>query len=214
MKEGDFVEIEYTGRISNSDEIFDLTSEKLAKEQGIFNPKAKYGPAKIIVGEGMLLKPLDEELKKIKINEEKKIDIPKKDGFGERDAKLVKLMSLGTLQKNKITPIPGQYIKLGAIQGKVLSVNSGRVKLDFNHPLAGKDLVYKVKILRKIENTKEMVEAVCEKVIKIKPDIEIKEAEATILTKIALPKDYKNMLKEEITKYVKAIKQVSVIEAK
>ena len=102
MKNGDFIEIEYTGRIQGSNEIFDLTSEKLAKENGIFNPRVKYGPVKIIIGGEMLLKPLDTALVSIGIGEEKDILINRKEGFGERNLNLKRTMPLKNLQKQNI----------------------------------------------------------------------------------------------------------------
>ena len=210
MKEGDFVEIEYIGRISQSNEIFDLTSEKLAKEKGIFNPRVKYGPVKVIIGSGMLLKPLDSKLNNIKTGEEKKIEIKKDDGFGDRNPKLTTIVPETSLRKQNITPVPGQFITFGNRQGKIIAANSGRVRIDFNHPLAGKDLVYTIKILRKIEDTKEMVETICEKVIKIKPNIQISNQKAIIKMQIKLPDEYKTELNEEIIKYIKDIKKVSI----
>ena len=41
--------------------------------------------------------------------------------------------------------------------GKVLSVSGGRVLIDFNHPLAGKDLVYEIDIKRKIDDLNEKI---------------------------------------------------------
>jgi len=162
MLDGDFVEIEYIGKIKDTGEIFDLTDEKLAKEKGIYNEKVKYGPAKIIVGENFVVKGLDKLLKKMKVNEEKVETIKPEDGFGNRDAKLVKVVSEIELKKQKITPFPGMVLDFGDVKARVQSVNSGRVRIDFNHPLAGRELEYKVKINRKIEDKEEKAKVITE----------------------------------------------------
>ncbi len=162
MQEGDFIEIEYVGKIKDTGEIFDLTDEKLAKEKGIYNEKVKYKPIKIIIGEKFVIKGLDELLKKMEVGEEETETIKPEDGFGNRDAKLVKIVSEAELKKQKITPFPGMILDLGNTKAKVQSVNSGRVRLDFNHPLAGRDLEYKIKINRKIEDKEEKVKTIAE----------------------------------------------------
>ena len=42
MKKGDFIKIDYVGRVSLTGEIFDLTIEDIAKKEGIFDEKRKY----------------------------------------------------------------------------------------------------------------------------------------------------------------------------
>ena len=155
MQEGDFIEIDYVGRIKDTGEIFDLTDEKLAKEKGIYNEKIKYKPAKIIVGEKFVIEGLDEILKEMKVGEERTVTIPPEKGFGNRDPKLVKVISESELRKQKIVPVPGMILDFGNMKARIQSVNSGRVRVDFNNPLAGRDLEYKIKINRKIDDKEE-----------------------------------------------------------
>ena len=63
MKDEDFVNIDYVGRIKESGEIFDLTDAELAKESNIFNPQMKYGPVTVIIGAGHILKGLENKIK-------------------------------------------------------------------------------------------------------------------------------------------------------
>ena len=42
MQKGDFVEIDYVGRIAATNEIFDLTIEEIAKAEGVYNEKHKF----------------------------------------------------------------------------------------------------------------------------------------------------------------------------
>ena len=43
VKKGDFIEVEYTGKVSESGDIFDTTSEETAKKAGIPGDR-KYEP--------------------------------------------------------------------------------------------------------------------------------------------------------------------------
>ena len=50
IKSGDFIEIDYVGRIKETNQIFDLTKEDVAREEGINNKSAKYESKIICVG--------------------------------------------------------------------------------------------------------------------------------------------------------------------
>ena len=56
IKKGDFIEMDFIGKIKETNDIFDLTNEKEAKANNLFNPKAKYGPRKYASVKVMLLK--------------------------------------------------------------------------------------------------------------------------------------------------------------
>lgn len=162
MEKNDFVRISYTGRIKETGEVFDTTDEEIAKKEKIFNPKAKYGAVPIIVGEEKTIKGIDEALLEMKVGEKKTIDVPPEKGFGKRNPNLIKLIPLSEFKKQNISPFPGMPITMDNIRGRVLSVNSGRVRVDFNNPLAGKNLAYELEIKEKIDNEEEKAKAICE----------------------------------------------------
>src|SRR3989338_8715573 len=91
MQKGDFIKIEFVGRLE-SGEIFDWTDEALAKKKNIYNPDARYKPMPIILGSGMIIKGLDEELMKMAVGDEKEISIEPENGFGKRDPNLVQVL--------------------------------------------------------------------------------------------------------------------------
>ena len=62
IKKGDFVEIEYTGKIKESGELFDTTDEQLAKDHDLFSEKMNYGAVVIKVGLNQVIKGLDSVL--------------------------------------------------------------------------------------------------------------------------------------------------------
>jgi len=57
---------------------------------------------------------------------------------------------------------PGMRISAEGGEGKILTVNGGRVKVDFNHPLAGKDLIYEVEVTEIIEEPEEKIKSMIE----------------------------------------------------
>ena len=80
MKNGDFVEIQYIGKIKDTGKIFDVTDEARAKQANIYNEGSKYEPVRVIVGAGHVIRGLDESLLDIEVGETKTFDIsPEKD---------------------------------------------------------------------------------------------------------------------------------------
>ena len=223
FKSGDFVELDFVARVKESGEIFDLTDEKLAKDKGIYNSKIKYSPIKIILGAGYILKGLDAELQKMSSGETKKIVIQPADAFGNRDPRLIRTFSMTEFKAQGVTPRVGQVITLQkGLNGRILSVSSGRVQVDFNHPLAGKVLEYDIKINRPISDTAEQIISICEFFVGLgKDDLKIsfetaKEGKAATIEMLKMkdiPNQTKARIADEITKYVANIKDVRFVES-
>lgn len=201
MKEGDFIRIDYVGKIIESGEIFDLTREDIAKEKKIYDPRLKYNPVPIIIGANFLVKGLEDELKKMKVGERKKIKVKPEEGFGKRNPELIKLIPLSRFKKEK--PYPGMLINVGNITGRVLSVSGGRVRVDFNHPLAGKTLEYDIEIKEKITEPKEKVKAIIELFLKSTEGVEVKTTEEIVEIKINKDKEVSRRTKKAIAGMIK-----------
>jgi len=160
MQKGDFVYISYVGRIKESGEIFDVTSEEIAKKEGIYNPEIRYGDVPVIVGAGFVIPGLDEALEKMSVGERKVIEIEPSKAFGERREDFIRLIPETEFKKQNINVKVGDFVSVNGITGRVLSINAGRVRVDFNHPLSGKALVYEVEIKKHVTDTKEKIHAV------------------------------------------------------
>lgn len=204
IKKGDFVKFDFIGKVKESGDVFDLTIEEEAKKLKIYNEKASYKPLIICVGEGDIVKGLDDALvgKELK---EYDIEVPYEKGFGRKDPKLMKLVSAGMFKKQEIKPFPGLQVNLDGYMGVIRSVSGGRVVIDFNHPLAGRNLVYHVKIKRILKDDKEKVKAFVDLHLK-GTDYELKDNEVVIKTK--LPKEITDKVAEKLKKVVKSIKKV------
>ncbi len=164
MEKGDIIRWEFEAWIveDGNEVLFDTTKEELAKEQGIHDPNVKYGPMVSIVGVGRLIKGIDEELLKAEVGKDYEVTIPPEKGYGERDPKLVKIHSYRELARQKIEPEVGKEVIINNKRGRIVTVTPGRVVIDFNHPLAGKTLKYKFKIVEKVEGDVDKVSAIIE----------------------------------------------------
>jgi FKBP-type peptidyl-prolyl cis-trans isomerase 2 len=163
------------------------------------------------------VKGLEAELMKMKVGQKKKITVGPEDALGERNSELIKLVPLSEFKKRDIDPFPGMPIVQNNMRGRVLSVSGGRVKVDFNHPLAGKTLEYEVEIKEKITGVKERVLGILELFVKFEKDeinvkIDKESLEIKIDKKKDVPKTIKKVISENVTKWVKPIKKVRFIE--
>lgn len=162
FKKGDIVRIDYKAYIADIDRLYDTTDEKAAKDAGLYDEKFKYAPMPYIVGSKKLFKPLDEAIEKAEVGKEVKIEIDFKDAAGPRDPKLMETYPIREFYKQEINPQPGLEVKLGNRTGTVMSAGAGRVKVDFNNPLAGKDLAYVFTVKELVSDPKEKAKAVVE----------------------------------------------------
>jgi FKBP-type peptidyl-prolyl cis-trans isomerase SlyD len=135
VKDGEVVSLQYT----------------LSGEDGktIESNKGKE-PLKYVQGKHQMIPGLERELAGMKVGQEKHVKVKPEDAYGPVDPRAIQ-----EFPKEKIPP-EGQ--KVGAVltargpQGQVIPVRVKEVKektvvLDMNHPMAGKTLVFDVKIL-------------------------------------------------------------------
>jgi len=217
LKNGDFVEIQYVGKIKETGKIFDVTDEIKAKQANVYNEGNKYGPIQMIVGAGHVIKGLDESLLDIEVGETKSFDIIPEKGFGRRDSSLLQIMHLNDFKKHGIFPRAGLKIEINGHWATVRSVSSGRVKLDFNHPLAGKSLLYEVTVLKKIEDLTEKINSI---LMVRAPGIDVSSQKITFeeekvnieLKGINPPyrASLEEFIKSDISTYISEIKEASI----
>jgi len=177
FQKGDFIFIDYVGRVKETNELFDTTIEEVAKQEKLYKEGDIYEPKLVVLGEGWVLKALEEELYNFELGKTKKVEIPPEKAFGPRDPEKVKLVSLRRLTSKGITPQIGQRIEFEGKMATVRTVGAGRVQLDFNPPLAGKTLVYEVTVKKKLETVKEKIEALIHRRI---PVVEIEKFKVKI----------------------------------
>ena len=170
--------------MSETGEVFDTTVEDVAKEEGIYKEGGLYEPTLVVVGEGWVLRALDDGLLNLELRKTDRIEIPPEKAFGTRDAEKIRLYPLRKLTSRKITPQVGMRVEVDGSLATVRTIGSGRVLLDFNLPLAGKTLVYEVTVQKKLTRVKEKILALIHRrmpQISIKGfSLEIKRDQVTI----------------------------------
>ncbi len=107
-------------------------------------------PATFIVGDGSLLPGFERAMFGLAAGADEQLPIAAADGFGELRDENLRLMPLA--QFGTVAPEPGLVVSFagpgGELPGVVRSIEGDLVVVDFNHPLAGKDLIFDVSILK------------------------------------------------------------------
>ncbi len=111
----------------------------------------KLGPIEYVHGKGDVIPGLEKNLTGMKAGEEKSFKVSVEEGYGQIDSKAVQEVPK-TLVPSDIDLKVGTLLEMNDDQGDVfpatvMEINDDKVKLDFNHPLAGKELDFKVKIV-------------------------------------------------------------------
>lgn len=159
VNKGDFIKVEMTGTTVETGEVFETTDEELAREEGIYDENRTYGPRLVVVGEGFVLRGLDERLPGTPFNEEVEIEIPPEEAFGERNLADVQMIAYRILRSKGINPYVGAEIEIDGRPAVIRSVGAGRVQVDYNHPLAGRQILYKIKVLEHLTDEKDKMKA-------------------------------------------------------
>ena len=144
------VRIDYKAYFAEADKLFDTTNADAAKEAGIFNEKVTYAPMAYIVGSNTLYADVDAAIAGAEVGKEIEVTVPCEKAAGARNPRLIELHPIKEFYKNEINPYPGMSVSLGNRSGIVMSVGAGRVKVDFNSPLAGHDLKYEITVVEEV----------------------------------------------------------------
>ena len=108
-------------------------------------------PLEYTHGENMIIPGLEYALEGLKTNDMKKVVVKTEEGYGARDDARVIDVPRSNLS-NDLNPEPGMVLQLQTqngqtLQGIVVGQNDDAVRLDFNHPLAGKELTFDITIV-------------------------------------------------------------------
>lgn len=174
FQKNDFIEVEFTGKLKDTGAVFDSNIKKDIEKAGL---KLTAKPLIFSLGQGMFLKGIDDFLIGKEVGKKYTLDISAKDAFGIRNPKFIQIIPTNVFRNHRLNPVVGEMFNFDGRVGRVISVSGGRVRTDFNHPLAGKDLTYEINVLRKLDNLNEKVDAFNEFIFRKKFKIEIKGKE-------------------------------------
>jgi FKBP-type peptidyl-prolyl cis-trans isomerase 2 len=143
VKAGDSIQVDYTGKYENGT-VFDTSNEDVAKQAGVYDSSRAYAPLAFKVGSGGMIKGFDEGVIGMKVGEEKTLRIPPEKAYGEYDKSKILAVPLDNSTKDLK---PGEKINTVYGPATVLEVNETHAMIDFNHRLAGKTLIFDVKLI-------------------------------------------------------------------
>lgn len=139
VKKGDTVVVEYEGKLETG-EVFD---------------SSKHGdqshPITFTVGENQVIPGFERGIEGMNEKEEKTITLNPEDAYGERKEQLKQTIPKNAIQMDK-EPHAGMILNVQApngqnIQVPIVATDEQTITVDMNHPLAGKKLIFQVKVL-------------------------------------------------------------------
>jgi len=208
FQKNDFIEIEFTGKIKDG-EVFDSNvSEELKK----LNPNQKAEPFIFCLGQDMFLKGIENFLIGKEAGEYN-IELKPENAFGLREPSLIQMIPMKVFVEHKVNPIPGTVLNFDNRIGKVLTVSGGRTMVDFNNPLAGKEVIYNVKILRKVDDINEKIKSLNEFLFKRDFKFEIMDKKLVLDVDKGF-KDFVEIFKDKLKEMLDLELEVKELEVK
>lgn len=135
-KKGDTVKVHYTGSLEDGT---------------VFDSSVNRDPLQFTLGEGQLVPGFEQAVEGMNSGESKTEKIPADKAYGPCMKELIMEVEKGQIPPD-MKPEVGQQLQMRRDDGKVIpvtitEVSESKVTLDANHPLAGKDLVFKIELL-------------------------------------------------------------------
>ncbi|MBI2119682.1 MAG: peptidylprolyl isomerase [Elusimicrobia bacterium] len=134
IRDGMMVSLNYT--LTANDKILESTVGKT--------------PFTYVHGAKQLLPSLEKELNGLKVGNKKKVKLLPKDAYGPINSKAVEIVPLNAFKDTKSLKIGGMITHQGkgrTVRATIKAIDDESVILDYNHPLAGKTLIYEIEVL-------------------------------------------------------------------
>ncbi len=136
VKKGDVINVHYTGSLADGT---------------VFDSSEGREPLQFTVGEGMVISGFDNGVLDMAIDEEKTIVCGELEAYGPYNQEMLIEMPIDQVPAD-MSPAVGMEVHLSDQDGNVMPViitdlTDTTIKLDANHPLAGKELTFKLKLV-------------------------------------------------------------------
>ena len=136
VKQGDIVLVDYTGTFENG-EVFDSS---LGKQ-----------PLAVTMGKGQVISGFEKALFEMAEGEEKTITLPPEKAYGDYNKNLIQDVSKENMAENVNLKVGEKLYAVDSNgfqkEATIVSLNNNTITIDLNHPLAGKTLNFKIKII-------------------------------------------------------------------
>jgi FKBP-type peptidyl-prolyl cis-trans isomerase SlyD len=170
VDDGDFVRLAYTLRTTDG-EVVDTTDAEVAEDADIDTDEYDFEPQVIVIGAGHVFESVDEALIGQAVGDAGTVDIAAAEAFGEYDDSEVRTVSANKIDEE--SRYPGAQVQIEGDQGRIITVVSGRARVDFNHPLAGEDLEYDYEVLELVDDREEQAASMLEMYLQDAPEVRI-----------------------------------------
>jgi FKBP-type peptidyl-prolyl cis-trans isomerase SlyD len=113
-------------------------------------------PLEFVAGKGQIIPGLEKEVENMEVGEEKVVKVPASEAYGERNEELVETLprdQFEGIELQKGMTLYGQSLDWHVVMVTVRDFDDKSVTIDYNHPLAGEDLTFDVKLVHKREAT-------------------------------------------------------------
>ncbi len=134
VKNGDYVQVHYSGTLED-DTLFDTSEGR--------------SPLEFQVGTPGIIKGFNDAVMDMALNEEKQFTLTPDEAYGPVQEEAKREFPTEMLGDMKVEV--GQELRFnsphGPVPGKVLAIDADKFTVDFNHPLAGKSLHFKIKVV-------------------------------------------------------------------
>jgi peptidylprolyl isomerase len=215
--------VEYSIYVKDTGELVDTTSEVEAKLNRKYVEGAIYEPEVVVVGEGRFFQGFEEALAYCREGEEVEVEVPPEKAFGPRDPSKIKIFPRRVFERRNVKPEVGKEVRINGELGRILAIEGGRVVVDFNHPLAGKTLKLKLKVVKVVNEPTEAIRYLVKRRLRgAKPeDIVVKMDAASKQAIVEVPRRFrisseiqylKSLAAYDIFKYVEGVSEVVFID--
>lgn len=220
LEKGSLVLIDLIARVKDTDKVFDTTIEEAAKKADLYDPAHSYEPRLVSVGEGWVIKGLDDALINASSGDKFNIDIAPAKGFGEREPSKVRMIPQRKLGDKANEIKVGDVIEIDDRAATVRYIGSGRVQVDFNHKFAGRTLSYDISIIKELESNDDKIMPLIKRRLAIDTKNVIPKFDGEVL-QIELPEEcflieglqvIKRAIANDVFKFLDGIKHVKFLE--
>ncbi|SVB73823.1 uncharacterized protein METZ01_LOCUS226677, partial [marine metagenome] len=220
FSKGSLILVDYVAKVKDTGKVFETTIEEEAKKHSLHDPNIKYQPKLISVGESWILKAVDEALEKTSVGDKKTIEVTPAKGFGERDPGKVRKIPLRKLGEDAEKVSIGDTIEVDDKKGLVRFIGAGRVQIDYNHPFAGKTILYDINVSKELKSDDEKTMGVLKRWIPVKDEKILFKKTGNILD-ITIPDEMfradnlstiKHLIQTEIFKFISTVEKINFVE--
>jgi len=220
FKKGQLILLDYTAKIKDNGEIFETTIEDEAKKHSLHEPNVKYMPKLVSVGEGWVLKGLDDALLETVTGDKKTIEVSPDKGFGARDKGKVRMIPLRKLGEDAEKVSVGDTVEIDNKKGIIRYIGSGRVQVDYNHRYAGKTILYDINIVKSLDSDDDKISEILKSRLPIENEKIIYKKNGTAVD-IAIPEEIfradglaiiKHFTQTDLFKFTPSLTKVNFVE--